>query len=80
LDARFLVPNVEAPAENAENAENATTQTAQTADLDATFAELEAEKDATLDAAARYLAAALKSSKTENSNGFLFVNPAATAQ
>ncbi|MBQ7028995.1 MAG: hypothetical protein IJN32_02005, partial [Thermoguttaceae bacterium] len=35
---------------------------------------------ATLDAAARYLAAATKSSKTANAEGFLFVNPAATAQ
>ena len=77
LDARFLVPNVETPAETSENA---TTQTAQTADLDATLVELEAEKDATLDAAARFLAAALKSTKSESSNGFLFVNPAATAQ
>ena len=60
-----------------------TTQNAQIVsapDLDATLVELEAEKNATLDAAARYLAAALKSSKTSNSNGFLFVNPAATSQ
>ena len=81
LDARFLVPNVESPAETTENAqdvENALTP--QTADLDATLVELEAEKDATLDAAARYLAAASKSSKAENASGFLFVNPAATAQ
>ncbi|MBR4833448.1 MAG: hypothetical protein IKU86_03830 [Thermoguttaceae bacterium] len=77
LDARFLVPDVESLDENAENA---TTRTAQTADLDATFAELEAEKNATLDAAARFLAAASKSAKTDDSNGFLFVNTAATAQ
>ena len=78
LDARFLVPDVEPSAETTENA--STPQTAQTADLDATFAELEAEKNATLDAAARYLAAATKSVKTANTNGFLFINPAATAQ
>ena len=90
LDARFLVPDVESPAETTENAENwqnsenastaPTAPIAQTADLDATLVALEAEKDATLDAAARYLAAALKSSKTTESNGFLFVNPAATAR
>jgi len=67
--------------ETAQIAETASTpQTAPAPDLDATLVELEAEKDATLDAAARYLAAALKSSKTSNSNGFLFVNPAATSQ
>lgn len=74
-------PQTASTAQVAQSTENAPTpQTASTADLDATFAELEAEKDATLDAAARYLAAASKSAKTENSNGFLFVNPAATAQ
>lgn len=64
--------------QTAQTTENA--QAAKTADLDAMLVELEAEKNATLDAAARYLAAALKSAKGENSNGFLFVNPAATAQ
>ncbi len=78
LDARFLVPDVEASAPSAETAQDA--EIAQIADLDATLVELEAEKDATLEAAARYLAAAIKSSKAANANGFLFVNPAATAQ
>ncbi len=64
--------------QNNETPQNASTT--QLADLDATLVELEAEKDAALDAAARYLAAALKSSKVLNSNGFLFVNSAATAQ
>ncbi|MBR4103849.1 MAG: hypothetical protein IKK39_07285, partial [Thermoguttaceae bacterium] len=83
-------PQITKTTENAQTAETASTpQTAETTenaqiasapDLDATLVELEAEKDATLDAAARYLAAALKSSKTSNSNGFLFVNPAATSQ
>ena len=69
LDARFLVPNLETSVEKPE-----------IVDLDAALVELEAEKDATLDAAARYLAAALKSTKAESSNGFLFVNPTPTAQ
>lgn len=94
LDARFLVPDdapkaaeISEPTQNAEPAQNIElTQSAETAqnaepfDLDAAFVELEAEKNATLEAAARFLAAATKSAKPENSNGFLFVNPAATEQ